>query len=77
LAIETSDIWTLLPIVVVTDAVLLAVFGSGWSALTVAVFVIAPGFVGAITLMVIVALAPAARLPTVQVTVPEALVQVP
>ena len=44
---------------------------------TVAVLVIVPAVAGAVTSMVIVALAPEARLPTEQVTVPEALVQVP
>src|SRR5438270_277811 len=66
------------PVIWVTaDARLLAVFGSGSLPLTVAVFVIGPAVAGVVTLMVIVALAPEARLPTEQVTVPEALVQVP
>src|SRR5229473_6172092 len=65
------------PIVVVADAVLLAVFGSGSLPFTVAVLVMVPAVAGAVALMVIVALAPEARLPTEQVTVPEALVQVP
>src|ERR1700730_13866128 len=56
--------------VVDAEAVLLAVFGSGWSAFTVAVFVIVPAVAGVVTLMVNVALAPLARLATVQVTVP-------
>src|SRR5216684_1797309 len=64
-------------IVVVADAVLLAVFGSGSLPLTVAVLVMVPAVAGAVALMVIVALAPEARLPTVQVTVPDAWVQVP
>src|SRR5438309_1261278 len=62
---------------VVADAVLLAVLGSGSLPVTVAVFVMLPGVTDVVTLMVIVALAPLARLPTEQVTVPEALVQVP
>src|SRR5438046_1721169 len=62
--------------VVVAEAVLLAVFGSGWSAFTGAVLVMVPAVAGAVALMVIVALAPAARLPTDQVTVPGACVQV-
>src|SRR5258708_21262005 len=64
-------------IVVVADAVLLAVFGSGSLPLTVAVLVLVPAVAGAVALMVNVALAPEARLPTVQVTVPAALVQPP
>src|SRR5260370_10962293 len=56
--------------VVEAEAVLLAVFGSGWSAFTVAVFVIVPAVAGVVTLMVNVALAPEARFATVQVTVP-------
>src|SRR5205809_664114 len=63
--------------VVDADAVLLAVFESGSLPLTVAVLVMVPAVAGAVALMVIVALAPEARLPTEQVTVPEALVQVP
>src|SRR5437870_4535502 len=63
--------------VVVADAVLLAVLGSVSFPLTVAVLVIDPAVAGAVTVMVIVALAPEARLPTVQVTVPDACVQVP
>jgi hypothetical protein len=65
------------PIVVVADAVLFAVFGSGSLPLTDAVFVMDPAVAGAVALMVIVALAPEARLPTVQVTVPDACVQLP
>src|SRR5260370_17451348 len=64
-------------IVVVADAVLLAVFGSGSLPLTVAVLVMVPAVAGAVALMVIVALAPEARLPTEQVTVPDAWVQPP
>src|ERR1700730_17424357 len=64
-------------IVVTADAWLLAVFGSDSLPPITAVFVIVPGDGGAVPLMVIVTLAPAARLPTVQLTVPEALVQVP
>src|SRR5437870_5601539 len=56
-------------IVVVADAVLLAVFGSGSLPLTVAVLVMVPAVAGAEALMVNVALAPTARLPTEQVTV--------
>ena len=62
---------------VVADAVLLAAFGSGSLPLTVAVLVMVPAVAGAVTVMVNVELAPEARLPTEQVTVPEALVQVP
>src|SRR5260370_276690 len=60
--------------VVVAVAVLLAVFGSGSLPLTVAVLVMVPAVAGAVALMVNVALAPTARLPTEQVTVPEAFV---
>src|SRR5260370_173755 len=63
--------------VVVADAVLLAGFGSASLPFTDAVLVMVPAVAGAVALMVIVALAPEARLPTEQVTVPEALVQVP
>src|SRR3989442_1667601 len=59
------------------DAVLLAGFGAGSLPLTVAVLVMVPAVAGAGGLMGIVALAPEARLPTEQVTVPDALVQVP
>src|SRR5207244_1797661 len=62
---------------VVADAVLLAAFGSGSLPLTVAVLVMVPAVAGAVALIVIVALAPEASEPTAQVTVPEALVQVP
>src|SRR5260370_1069438 len=62
------------PIVVVADAVLLAVFGSGSLPFTVAVLVMVPAVAGAVALMVIVALAPEARLPTVQDTVGAELV---
>src|SRR5229473_5788785 len=62
---------------VAAEAVLLAVFGSGSLPFTVAVLVTVPAVAGAVALMVIVALAPEARLPTEQVTVPEAKVQVP
>src|SRR5882672_3960244 len=62
---------------VVADAVLFAVLGSGWLAVTFAVFVIEPVRDGLVTWMEIVALAPLARLPTVQVTVPAEFVQVP
>ena len=57
------------------DAVLLAATGSGSLPPTVAELVMVPGVAGAVTLMVIVALAPEASEPTAQVTVPEALVQ--
>ena len=59
------------------DAVLLEAFGSGSLPLMVAVLVMVPAVAGAVTLIVIVALAPDASEPTAQVTVPEALVQVP
>src|SRR3977135_3663068 len=59
----------------VADAVLLAGVGSGSLPLTVAVFVMLPAVAGAVALIVIVALAPEAREPTAQFTVPEALVQ--
>src|SRR5258708_4856276 len=60
--------------VVVADAVLLAAFGSGSLPVTVAVLVMVPSAVGD-TSVVIAALAPEGRVPTLQVTVPEALVQ--
>src|SRR5881396_2189084 len=63
--------------VVDADAVLLAVFGSASLPLTEAVLVMVPAVAGAVALMVIVALAPEGRLPTEQVTVPDACVQVP
>src|SRR5438128_2756248 len=63
--------------VVDADAVLLAGFGSDSLALTDAVLVMVPAIAAAVALMVIVALAPEARLPTEQVTVPDACVQVP
>src|SRR3989442_1610311 len=59
------------------DAGVFAGVESGSLPLTVAVLVMVPAVAGAVALMVIVALAPEARLPTEQVTVPEALVQVP
>jgi len=61
------------PIVVVTEELLFAVFGSvGLVADTVAVFVIVPvADAGTDTVIVNVALPPLARLATVQVTVPE------
>src|SRR6266849_4922468 len=62
---------------VVADAVLLAVLGSVSLPETVAVLVTVPAVAGAVALIVIVALAPLARLPTLQVTVPVALAQVP
>src|SRR5260370_21354172 len=68
------DRWAEATIVVVADAVLLAVFGSGSLPLTVAVLVMVPAVAGAVALMVNVALAPEARLPTVQVTVPAVFV---
>jgi hypothetical protein len=60
--------------VVVADAVLLAVFGSGSLPFTEAVFVMVPAVAGAVALVVMVVLAPTARLPTEQVTVPETFV---
>src|SRR5947208_390013 len=63
--------------VVDADAVLLALFGSGSLPPMVAVLVMVPAVAGAVALIVIVALAPEASEPTAQVTVPEALVQVP
>src|SRR5205807_537152 len=59
------------------DAVLLAGVGSGSLPPMVAVLTMVPAVAGAVALMVIVALAPDASEPTPQVTVPEALVQVP
>src|SRR5438874_2078001 len=59
------------------DDVLLVLVGSGSLPLTVAVLVMVPAVAGAVALIVIVSLAPAASGPTAQVTVPEALVQVP
>ena len=61
---------------VVTEAVLFRVFGSVSLPLTVAVLVMVPTEVG-LTVIVNVALAPEASEPALQVTVPEALVQVP
>ena len=60
---------------VVTEAVLSALVGSGSLPLTVAVFVMVVAVAGVVTVIVNVALAPAASEPTVQVTVPETLVQ--
>src|SRR5438445_525646 len=62
---------------VVDDAVLLGGVGSGSLTPMVAVLTMVPAVAGAVALMVIVALAPDASEPTPQVTVPEALVQVP
>src|SRR5437762_12195001 len=59
------------------DAVLLAGLGSGSLPPILAVLTMVPAVAGAVALMVIVALAPEASEPTPQVTVPEALVQVP
>src|SRR5438309_29244 len=56
---------------------LFAGFGSVWLPETVAVLVILVALAGAFTTMVIVAVAPEASEPMLQVTVPEALVQVP
>ena len=64
-------------IVVAAEAELLAVLGSAVVALTLAVLVTVPAVVGAVALMVMVALLPEARVPTLQVTVPELLAQVP
>src|SRR5262249_6882805 len=61
--------------VVVADAVLLAAFGSVWSPDSVAVFVVVPAVVGAVTTIVRVADAPLARMPIVHVTLPEPFVQ--
>src|SRR6267142_483892 len=61
--------------VVRDDAELLAGVGSASLPETVAVLLIVPAVAGAVALMVNVALAPLARLPAVQVTVPETLVQ--
>src|SRR3984893_10577327 len=72
---DRSAIVVLVLTCVVADAVLFAVLGSGWVADTWAVFVIVPVCDGLVTLMLIVALAPLARLPTVQVTVPAEFVQ--
>src|SRR5438034_494719 len=62
---------------VAADAVLLAGLGSVSLPEMVAVLVIMPAVAGAVALIVIVAVAPLARLPMVQVTVFEALAQVP
>src|SRR5437899_624298 len=62
--------------VVVAVAVLLAELGSVSLPETVAELVMSPAVAGAVALIVIVALAALAREPTLQVTVPEALVQV-
>jgi len=66
---EVTEPW----IWVTADAWLLSVFGSGSLPPTTAVLVIVPGDGGAVTLMVIVTVAPTARLPTVQLTVPDGL----
>src|SRR5712691_3906676 len=63
--------------VVVAVAVSLAELGSASLPETVAELVMSPAVAGAVALIVIVAAAPEAREPTSQVTVPEALVQVP
>src|SRR6266550_6291135 len=55
--------------VVVAVALLLSGFGSVWFPLTVAVLVSVPGVV-VVTTIVMLALAPFARLPRLQVTVP-------
>src|ERR1700737_4620780 len=60
---------------VVADDELLAALGSVSLPVIVAVLVMSPAVAGAVALIVIVALAPLARLPTLQVTVPEAFVQ--
>src|SRR5437660_277775 len=59
------------------DGVVLAGVGSGSLPPMGAVLVMVPAVAGAVALIVIVALAPEASEPTPQVTVPEALVQVP
>src|SRR5690348_10346406 len=61
---------------VVAVAVLLAVAGSGWAALTLAVFVIVPVALGS-AVTVIVALAPGAREPRAQLAPVAVVVQVP
>src|SRR6266436_2979639 len=61
--------------VVDADAVLLALFGSDSLPVTVALLVMGPAVAGAVALIVIVEPAPEASEPTLQVTVPEALVQ--
>jgi hypothetical protein len=58
--------------VVVALAVLLAVLGSLSAAVTLALLVIVPPEVGAVTTIVTVALAPLAREPKLHVTVPAA-----
>src|ERR1700704_2390633 len=63
--------------VVLAEAVLLAVLGSGSFAPTVAVLVMVPAVAGAVALIVIVALAPDASEPTVQTTGLPVTVQVP
>src|SRR5262249_59313039 len=60
---------------VVADAVLFAVLGSVGLPETVAELVIVPAVLGAVTTIVRVTVAPPARFPIVQVTVPEAFVQ--
>src|SRR5258708_2421083 len=62
---------------VVAEAELLAAVGSVSLPVTVAVLGMLPAVDGAAALMGMVELAPLARLPTVQVTVPAALTQVP
>src|SRR2546426_893686 len=60
---------------VLADAELLAAFGSDSLPVTVAVLEMLPAVAGAVALMVNVELAPLARLPAAQVTVPALLVQ--
>src|SRR2546423_1428796 len=62
---------------VVADAVFLVVRGPPRSPPFAAALVLGSAVAGAVALIVIVALAPEASEPTAQVTVPEALVQVP
>src|SRR5438105_4191627 len=62
---------------VVAEAGMLAGLGSVSLPETVAVLVTVPAVAGAVASIAIVAVAPLARSPMLQVTVPEALVQVP
>src|SRR2546423_13926695 len=74
---RSADGAVTVPPVVAAEAELLAVFGSASVAATVAELVMSPAVAGAVAMIVIAALAPDASEPTSQVTVPEALVQVP
>jgi hypothetical protein len=63
--------------VVVALALLFALLGSAWVAVTVALLVMTPPETGAVTAIVTVALDPLARPPRLHVTVPALWLQVP